>query len=88
YGYARPEHPLELVTLRLRATRPRPRPRFLALPARERLLKGTTFRRSELVPGDRFVGPARIEQLDCTTHLPAGWQARVDPHLNLVLERS
>ncbi|GMU54413.1 MAG: 5-oxoprolinase [Candidatus Xenobia bacterium] len=88
YGYARPEHPLELVTLRLRATRPRPRPRFLALPARERLLRGTTFRRSELVPGDRFTGPARIEQLDCTTYLPAGWQARVDPHLNLVLERS
>jgi N-methylhydantoinase A len=88
YGWARSDYELELVTLRLRATRPRPRPRFEPLPELERPLEGRQFHRPDLQPGDRFAGPARVEQLDCTTYLPAGWRARVDAYQNLVLEPS
>ncbi len=86
YGYARPDYTLELVTLRLRARRPRPRPRFSAAPVQERPLQGMRFERARLQPGDCFAGPARIEQLDCTTYLADGWKARVDAHQNLILE--
>lgn len=88
YGYARPDYELELVTLRLRARRPRPRPQFKAAPVHSRQLPGERFVRADLRPGDAFAGPARVEQLDCTTYLPAGWTARVDAFSNLVLERA
>lgn len=87
YGYARPDYALELVTLRLRAERPRPRPKLAPAPVHERKLTGTRFERDQLAPGDTFAGPVRIEQLDCTTYLPEGWQARVDAYGNLILER-
>nr|WP_292097103.1 hypothetical protein [Mesorhizobium sp.] len=38
-----------------------------------------------MAPGSAFHGPAVVVQEDTTFALPAGTQARVDRHLNLVL---
>ena len=44
------------------------------------------YARDALRPGNRFAGPAIVEQMDATTLVPPGWSARVDPYLNLILE--
>ena len=44
------------------------------------------YARDSLRPGNRFAGPAIVEQMDATTLVPAGWIARVDAYLNLILE--
>ena len=44
------------------------------------------YAREELRPGNRFAGPAIVEQMDATTLVPPGWSARVDSYLNLILE--
>ena len=44
------------------------------------------YARDALRPGNRFAGPAIVEQMDATTLLPTGWTARVDAYLNLILE--
>jgi N-methylhydantoinase A len=44
--------------------------------------------RARLAPGNRFDGPAIVEQMDSTTLVPPGWTARVDSYANLVLERA
>ncbi len=44
------------------------------------------YDRGALRPGNRFAGPAIIEQMDATTLVPPGWTARVDAYLNLILE--
>ena len=44
------------------------------------------FRREALVPGQRFDGPAIVEQMDTTTVVFPGDAARVDDHGNLVVE--
>jgi len=44
------------------------------------------YDRDKLEPGNRFVGPAIVEQMDATTVVLPGMTARVDPYLNLVLE--
>ncbi|EHM03016.1 putative hydantoin utilization protein A [Acetobacteraceae bacterium AT-5844] len=44
------------------------------------------YRREGLKPGNRFAGPAIVEQMDTTTVVPPGMSARVDPYLNLILE--
>ncbi|MBI2767528.1 MAG: hydantoinase/oxoprolinase family protein [Chloroflexi bacterium] len=46
------------------------------------------YAREELRPGNRFAGPAIVEQMDATTLVPPGWSARVDSYLNLILEAS
>lgn len=43
------------------------------------------YRRADLVPGGRFVGPAVVAQEDTTVAIPAGAAARIDSHLNLHL---
>ena len=43
--------------------------------------------REDLEPQDRFQGPAIVEQMDCTTVVPPGWNARVDACSNLLLSR-
>lgn len=45
------------------------------------------YRRSELLAGDGFAGPAVVEQEDTTVVVPAGWKATVDGGGNLRLER-
>ncbi len=44
------------------------------------------YSREALLPGNRFAGPAIVEQMDTTTVVPPGMTARVDPYLNLILE--
>jgi N-methylhydantoinase A len=44
------------------------------------------YDRDKLHAGNRIAGPAVIEQMDATTWLLPGMQARVEPYLNLVLE--
>ena len=44
------------------------------------------YARERLQPGNRFVGPAIVEQMDATTLVPPGMTARVDRWLNLILE--
>jgi N-methylhydantoinase A len=44
------------------------------------------YARATLRPGNRFTGPAIVEQMDATTLVPPGWAARVDAYLNLILE--
>lgn len=44
------------------------------------------YGRDALRPGNRFSGPAIVEQMDATTLVPPGMTARVDTYLNLILE--
>jgi len=44
------------------------------------------YDRDALKPGNRFAGPAIVEQMDATTLVPPGMTARVDRWLNLILE--
>jgi N-methylhydantoinase A len=44
------------------------------------------YDRERLEAGNRFDGPAIVEQMDATTFVPAGTTARVDAWLNLILE--
>ena len=46
------------------------------------------YARDALVPGDMFLGPAIVEQMDCTTVSPPGFSARVDDTFNLLLQLS
>jgi len=47
----------------------------------------TFYSRDRLRAGNRIAGPAVITEETATTVVPPGHQARVDPHLNLVLTR-
>jgi N-methylhydantoinase A len=44
------------------------------------------YARDDLKPGNRFTGPAIVEQMDATTVVLPGMTARVDAWLNLILE--
>src|SRR5262249_3098477 len=44
------------------------------------------YDRDLLRPGDRFLGPAIVEQMDATTLVPPGMTTSVDKYLNLILE--
>ncbi len=46
------------------------------------------YDRALLRAGNRFTGPAVVEQMDATTMVLPGMAARVEPHLNLILEAS
>ncbi|MEC7762985.1 MAG: hydantoinase/oxoprolinase family protein [Pseudomonadota bacterium] len=46
------------------------------------------YDRALLKAGNRFTGPAIVDQLDTTTIVPPGVAAHVDPYLNLILEMS
>lgn len=54
---------------------------------REGPLKATVYERKGLSGGARFAGPALVTQMDATTVVPPGWNARVDAFRNLVVER-
>ena len=53
-----------------------------------RFVNATVYARERLGRGARIAGPAIVEQYDTTTWLPEAWQAKVDAHDNLVLERA
>jgi N-methylhydantoinase A len=50
-------------------------------------VKTLLYSRERLKAGNVIVGPAIIFQLDTTTVVPPGWQARVDPYGTLILIR-
>jgi N-methylhydantoinase A len=52
----------------------------------QRSLPCPIYDRDLLEPGNRFLGPAIVEQMDATTLLLPGMSARVDKYLNLILE--
>jgi N-methylhydantoinase A len=45
------------------------------------------YARASLQTGNRFAGPALVEQYDSCTLVAPGWRANVDPYGNLALER-
>jgi N-methylhydantoinase A len=61
-------------------------PREVWLAETERFTSCPVYERERLKPGNRFAGPAIVEQMDATTLVLPGMSARVDPYLNLVLE--
>lgn len=101
YGHAEPERSVQLVTLRLTATKPEPPrslPHLTVTPERavyeldvlergERV-RATFLARDGLAPGIKQHGPAVVEDTTSTAFVPTGWVAHVDEHTNLILERS
>jgi N-methylhydantoinase A len=56
------------------------------LPEARDLVETPIYDRDALKPGNRFAGPAVVEQMDATTLVPPGMTAHVDRWLNLILE--
>jgi len=97
YGYDIRDQAVELVNLRCALTVPRPRPAFAApAPAvvasavkREVWFAATgyvatpVFERAQLATGQRFDGPAIIEQMDATTVVPPDAHCRIDDAGNI-----
>ena len=52
----------------------------------ERGVSCPVYERDRLRPGNCFVGPAVVEQMDATTLVLPAMKARVDAYLNLILE--
>lgn len=46
-------------------------------------LETPIYDRAKLLPGNRFAGPALIEQYDSVTLIPLGWHARIDTWQNI-----
>src|SRR5205085_1641967 len=51
-------------------------------------IEASVYDRAALKADDAFGGPAIVEQEDTTTLVTSGWRGRVDPHGNLLLERT
>jgi N-methylhydantoinase A len=60
----------------------------ILLPDQPASVEAAVYDRAALKAGDTFEGPAIVEQDDTTTLVTPGWCGRVDPHGNLVLERT
>jgi N-methylhydantoinase A len=50
-----------------------------------RTISCPVYQREKLDVGVAFAGPAVVDQLDCTTVIFPGQQARVDAHKNIVI---
>jgi N-methylhydantoinase A len=70
--------PLSAARLEIRPVRFPGAPGEVSCPVYDRALLG---------PGHAFAGPAVVEQFDSTVVVPPGMRCRVDPRLNLILER-
>jgi N-methylhydantoinase A len=60
----------------------------ILLPERQGPVEAAVYDRAAMKVGDAFDGPAIVEQDDTTTLITPGWRAHVDPHGNLILERT
>lgn len=98
YGHTLADRPIEIVSLRLRAIGKRPKPVLAPAPLGSAdpqvAYLGTQptsdgelarYERERLQAGMTLQGAALILQRDSTCYLPAGWTARVDAYLNLIL---
>lgn len=103
YGYASEDAPVEVVNVRLRASGAVPRPELpsreeqaesapspfdhQAVYAAGAWRATPVYRRSELLPGHAFAGPALIVQEDTTSWIPPTWKARIDRWYNVLAAR-
>ena len=100
YGHALRQRPVEIVNLRVNGAGIIDKPAFRAVRAdptaavpfaeKDSPRRGAIkfFKRDELAAGAVFQGEALVFQMDSTTYVPTGWQARVDGLMNLILERA
>ena len=96
YGHATRSAPVELVTVRVKATLPRrltlPPPDHA--PGRDpgagdmpgRALPGMTYVHRDDIT-EAVAGPVVVEEETSTTWVPAGWMARVEEHGHLMITR-
>ena len=101
YGHSVRDEPVDLVSLRVAAYEPAPfadLPRPDLSPeteARQREayfgpdlgLCGTRVGGRAALVGATIEGPLIVEEYDGTTLVPPGWEARLDPAMNIVLDR-
>ncbi len=98
HSYARPEHPLELVTLRLRQTlavkgpdlplwqnRQAAVPEQTLLWLRDGWIQAPAYQRSELAQNQLISGPALILESSSTFWLAPGFALHLDPWGNLLI---
>ena len=100
FGFARPGHPVEIVTLDVRASLPRPLLRVRAVAGRAPAPSRTSVRhvrgwkaaqvwaRGALRRGMKTRGPALVIEAGATLWIPPGWEGRVGPGETLVLHRA
>lgn len=93
HGYRADDEPIEIVTLRLRATATMERPPPLELKGGAGVDEATLSVRDDVAVIDRLAlaanarvaGSALLVEPYATTYLPAGWEAVVDAHGHLML---
>ena len=101
FGHDSSAEPTELVTFRVSARIPVPRPRLpraqsaspltvkMVRPVRfhdtDDFIKCPVYERGKLSSGAKFIGPAIVEQFDCTTVIEPGQPTVVDPWGNLLI---
>jgi N-methylhydantoinase A len=95
YGHAMPDHPLEIVAMRLRGyvtvDKPEFQPQAPATTSPQFEIVDTPsgrmsrYQRDDLTVGTRLSGKALIIQPDSIVYIPADWQAQVDAYHNLIL---
>ncbi len=104
YGYSDQKRPVEIVSLRVRATGVTEKPRLRRANARaaravaahttakvfltERPTRTAVYARDDLHPGERIKGPAIVTEYSSTTLVLPGWTAKVDPWLNLIITQA
>ena len=100
YGHAMRWREVEIINSRVNGIGKIDKPAFaaaeerphqaVAFGAKPSPLGGETrlFERDDLDAGAAFSGEALVYQMDSTTYVPAGWNARVDGAMNLLLERA
>jgi len=98
YGYALPERPVEIVTIRVRARAAETKPRFIrppavpGKPATRKIWIGGSWKktnvwRREQLPAATQSGPALVLDYGATTVIPPGWRFQADRIGNLVIQR-
>jgi N-methylhydantoinase A len=101
YGYADSSRPIEIVSLRVRASGVTEKPRTKRWPSgrsktakasrtsrvylSERPLNVPVYARDDLSVGSKVAGPAIITEYSSTTLIPSGFKVEVDPWLNLLI---
>jgi len=101
FGHCDRTSPIQVVALRLVITSPTPKPELPQIAVGEGVLQAESvvpaffdgewrdaslYRRSALLSGHRFIGPAIVTQDDTTTCVLPGFEGGVDAYGNLILE--